>query len=235
MAHQDLVQEFGLWMESDSFTCLGARASLRQDVLVTRVYDELDTEEDTERLHRDLTRFVAERLPGDTDFASFAAVFRGPVRIGEEEFEDILWRQLDRLHRIDARDHAWDDGYSSDPESPKFGYSVAGHAFFVAGLNPASSRVSRRFSHPVLVFNSHHQFDRLKAQGTYFGLQRRIREREIRLQGDVNPMLSDHGESSEARQYSGRAVPADWRCPFPAHAAGGTEYGHPGGDGSAHP
>jgi uncharacterized protein len=27
-------------------------------------------------------------------------------------------------------------------------------------------------------------------------------------------MLDSFGESSEARQYSGRTVPADWACPF---------------------
>ena len=27
-------------------------------------------------------------------------------------------------------------------------------------------------------------------------------------------MVSDHGETSEARQYAGRAVPADWTPPF---------------------
>jgi hypothetical protein len=29
-------------------------------------------------------------------------------------------------------------------------------------------------------------------------------------------MLARHGESSEARQYSGRLVDSDWRCPFTA-------------------
>jgi len=33
-------------------------------------------------------------------------------------------------------------------------------------------------------------------------------------------MLAAHGEASEARQYSGRAVEADWVCPFrPREAA----------------
>ena len=38
--------------------------------------------------------------------------------------------------------------------------------------------------------------------------------RDIALAGDANPMLARHGTVSEARQYSGRAVEADWVCPF---------------------
>ena len=34
------------------------------------------------------------------------------------------------------------------------------------------------------------------------------------LMGLVNPMLAEHGSLSAARQYSGRAVGEDWRCPF---------------------
>jgi FPC/CPF motif-containing protein YcgG len=41
-----------------------------------------------------------------------------------------------------------------------------------------------------------------------------VREREIALQGSLNPNLADFGERSEARQYSGRAVEDQWRCPF---------------------
>jgi FPC/CPF motif-containing protein YcgG len=45
-------------------------------------------------------------------------------------------------------------------------------------------------------------------------MQTKIRTREVALQGIVNPMLAEHGEVSEARQYAGREVPTDWECPF---------------------
>ena len=41
-----------------------------------------------------------------------------------------------------------------------------------------------------------------------------ILDRDRTLAGDINPMLARHGESSEARQYSGRAVDDGWTCPF---------------------
>ena len=71
---------------------------------------------------------------------------------------------------------------------------------------------------PCLVFNFHEQFEQLKASGKYTVLQDAIRTRDIALQGSINPVLARFGETSEARQYSGRAVEADWQCPFHSKA-----------------
>jgi len=86
--------------------------------------------------------------------------------------------------------------------------------FFVVGLHPRASRPARRFDKPTLVFNLHDQFVRLRESGGYEKMRKTIVERDIALAGSSNPMLSRHGEGSEARQYSGRAVEDDWQCPF---------------------
>jgi len=75
-------------------------------------------------------------------------------------------------------------------------------------------RDSRHPDGPALVFNLHEQFEALRASGKYARLRDVIRERDAALQGTINPMVSDHGNSSEARQYSGRAVESDWVAPF---------------------
>ncbi len=98
--------------------------------------------------------------------------------------------------------------------------SIAGRAFFVVGLHPAASRMARRSPHPSLVFNFHNQFQTLKATGKYAKMQDVIRSRDLALQGSVNPVLARFGEASEARQYSGRAVTADWVCPFSVEGSG---------------
>ena len=65
----------------------------------------------------------------------------------------------------------------------------------------------------------------LRASGAYEKLRASILERDVSLAGVVNPMLARHGETSEARQYSGRVVDESWSCPFdapsgkPRHAA----------------
>jgi hypothetical protein len=49
-------------------------------------------------------------------------------------------------------------------------------------------------------------------------MQEAIRQRDIALQGSINPVLARFGEASEARQYSGRAVESNWKCPFHHHS-----------------
>ncbi|HEX5693923.1 MAG TPA: YqcI/YcgG family protein, partial [Arenimonas sp.] len=77
-----------------------------------------------------------------------------------------------------------------------------------------ASRTARRTPYPALVFNSHRQFDQLREDGRYAKMQAATRERDVALQGSINPNLADFGTAPETRQYSGRAVETDWRCPF---------------------
>jgi FPC/CPF motif-containing protein YcgG len=65
-----------------------------------------------------------------------------------------------------------------------------------------------------MVFNLHDQFEQLRAAGRYEGMREKIMVRDEAVAGSRNPMLSRHGEASEARQYSGRVVDEQWRCPF---------------------
>ena len=197
------------------FSCVGAKAAVRGGAYRVGLYDSLGSAGATAGLARDLYYFVEEqdRFAG---FSTFAASFRGPVVPGEAEFEGLLWTQLQRLHEEDRRYHRWAHGVSPDPDNTEFAFSFAGEAFFIVGLHPASSRFARRFAWPTLVFNAHHQFERLRGEGRYERMQQVIRARERELQGTVNPNLADFGVRSEARQYSGRPVGEGWRCPFRA-------------------
>lgn len=205
---RDAFREF---VNAEEFSCLGARAALRHPSHRIAVYGALATPEASAALARDLTEFAAGYA--DDDFATFVAVFTEQPRQGEAEFEEALWAQLQALHVHDPAS-GWDPAVSDDPDEPQFSFSFGGHAFFVVGLHPGSSRAARRFKWPTLVFNPHAQFERLRADGRYTGLRDAIRTRELALQGTLNPNLSDFGERSEARQYSGRATEDEWRCPF---------------------
>ncbi len=202
------------------FSCVGAKAAIRRGQYRAGLYGTMGSREAVAGLARDLFEFV-EDLPhiGD-DFTTFVASFGGPHVADEVNFERLLWTQLQGLYDQDQLHHDWDPSVSADPEDPDFSFSFAGRAFFVVGLHPASSRYARRFAWPTLAFNPHAQFARLKAQGRYSRFQEVIRSAERTLQGDVNPMLADFGDRSEAAQYSGRKVTGGWRCPFRAHAAG---------------
>lgn len=89
----------------------------------------------------------------------------------------------------------------------------------MVGLHPSASRLAPM---PMLVFNLHEQFQRLRAGGGYDRMRETIRRRDRNFQGTNNPMVADHGEISEARQYSGRAVEVGWRAPFAATGMDGS-------------
>ncbi|SNX63420.1 hypothetical protein SAMN06272735_5228 [Streptomyces sp. TLI_55] len=196
------------------FSCVAGKSAQLRGTLVHRHFGRLADPGTTPELHAALADFAARREDIDPLMATFAATFSGPADTDETEFEELLWKQLQALHDLDTGVFPWDPSVDPDPASERFGFSVGGHAFFVVGLHPGASRITRRFPQPTLVFNSHLQFGRLKEKGIYQRIQGQVRERELELQGSLNPNLSEFGAASEAVQYSGRAVPEDWTCPF---------------------
>lgn len=220
------------FVQSDRFPCVAAKAALNAGVCRLGIYSELGSENGLAIVTSDLRAFVDEQKTLSSDYTTFVAVFRGPVALSERVFEERLWRQLALLHRDDqASGFAWDSRVSADPEDANFSFSFAGEAFYVVGLHAESSRLSRQFRWPTLVFNSHDQFQRVRAAGRWERMQKTIRKRDQELQGDTNPMIGDFGTESEARQYSGRAVEADWRPSFraeetPLRSAGKCPFGH---------
>lgn len=216
-----LAQEFLDFARGPGFPCDIARGTVAQGRLTAEVYDDLRCPASAARLLDDLYAFLDAAPERGMAFRSFAAIFRAPGDTDEEGFERLLWGELQRLHDLDhARGHAWDPSVASDPASDQFSFSLRGQAFYVIGMHPGASRLARRFSHPVLVFNAHQQFETLRQRGAYATVRDRIRANDVALQGSVNPMLRDHGTSSEAMQYSGRQVGADWTCPFAAALGG---------------
>ena len=193
-----------------AFPCLGAKAAFNSDSETIRIFDELGSAESTKALADALNGFSPA-----TEYATLIAIFERPRNIGELEFENLLWQQLRLLHKHDAHSE-WNPDVASDPADPHFSFSFGGQALYVIGMHANSSREARRFPWPTLVFNPHEQFERLRADGKWRRMQETIRERDRDLQGTINPMLSDFGVQSEARQYSGRAVEENWRAPFPA-------------------
>ena len=221
---QEFVHDsFRALVLNPKFSCVGAKAAIRRGHYRTGLYGTMGAEGTVAGLARDLFEFVEDLPRIGGDFTTFVASFGGPNVADEADFERLLWTQLQRLYERDRPHHGWDPTVSSDPEDPDFSFSFAGRAFFVVGLHPASSRHARRFAWPTLVFNVHEQFERLRKGGKFSRVREVIRAREIRLQGSLNPNLSDFGELPEARQYSGRPVDEGWRCPFHAGAASDEE------------
>ena len=206
--------EFSAFVGDERFPCLAGKGAVHRGDHTLRVYGALGSRDAAVALARDLMAFVRAAPADGSGMRAFVALFPDRVPADESAFERQLWRQLQRLHEQDDPGSAWDPNVSDDPENPQFSFSFGGRALFVVGLHPASSRLSRRFRWPTLVFNPRAQFERLRAEGRFERLRALVRERDVALQGTLNPNLADFGEESEARQYSGRATEPEWRCPF---------------------
>jgi FPC/CPF motif-containing protein YcgG len=215
-------QAFRQLVSDPHFPCLGAKAAFNSNSQTLRTFGELGSAESTDELAAALPDFAKS----PTDYASFIAIFEGPRETTEIEFEQLLWKQLRLLHEHDVAGPDWSPNVASDPSDPHFSFSFAGQALYVIGMHANSSREARRFPWPVLIFNPHEQFERLRSDGKWKHMQESIRQRDVQLQGSINPMLSDFGQQSEARQYSGRVVDENWRAPFKAASPAKCPFHH---------
>lgn len=196
------------------FPCTGAISVFSQKHYRFGLYPELACDSSIRAVCHDLYCFGHEFPSLGDHFVSFIAMFQGPTVQSEEHFEELLWNQLRAMHSCDSTFFTWDKTVDSDPASHRFSFSIGGRAMYVVGMHPRASRFARTRPYPTMVFNLHEQFDRLRARGKFDTMKQTIRARDIAFQGSINPMLSSFGDNSEARQYSGRAVPDNWVCPF---------------------
>lgn len=214
-ASHPLARRFRDFVVAPNFPCVGAKAALGRGQMEIVVARDFTSAWDDLRIYPGLLDLARRYQAEPKLFQTFIAIFEQPRELSEESFEAHMWNRLQSLSDKDNwHGQPADPRVQSDPESPHFSLSFGGEAFFVVGLHPNASRPARRFEAPALVFNLHDQFEQLREQGRYEKLRENILARDLVLAGEPNPMLSRHGQSSEARQYSGRAVESDWACPF---------------------
>ena len=209
------VAEFLSCIHEASFPCVGAKSAAAQGTRRSVEARDLTSAWNDLEIHSALLAWARDYRAEPDGLRSLIILFEGPLDLSERVFEVAMWERIQSFADKDAwLGQPYDAAVSADPDDPHFSLSFGGEAFFVIGLHPHASRPARRFSSPALVFNLHDQFARLRAEGRYERMREIIIERDVALAGDVNPMLARHGEASEAKQYSGRRVDADWNCPF---------------------
>jgi FPC/CPF motif-containing protein YcgG len=198
----------------EGYPCVGARSAFNRRLYRFGRYAEIGDDATARAVCHDLYEFSYEMGEMDSAFVTFIATFGGPKVTSEAHFERLMWLYLQQMHEIDAQFFAWDPAVSRNPEDERFSFSIGGRAYFVVGMHPLASRKARQFPHPALVFNLHQQFERLRQRGKFEMFKNMIRARDMAFQGSINPVLENFGAISEARQYSGRAVEDNWRCPL---------------------
>ena len=210
-----LAERFRAFVKSTEFPCVGAKSALSRDRMRFVVSKDIGSAWDDLRILPNLHDLAASYRAEPELFQSLVVLFEQDRKLDESAFETNLWARLQSLTDKDEwLGQKGDPRVSHDPDDPHFSLSFGGEAFFVVGLHPQASRPARRFERPALVFNLHDQFEQLRAQGRYEKLRDSIVARDVALAGEANPMLARHGTVSEARQYSGRLVDPEWRCPF---------------------
>lgn len=209
-----IIEEFLTYLRNAPFPCIGAKATVSRSQLKCMVSEHIACPHEDHAILNFIYRFVDTYRRSDQLFHSAAVIFKNPQIWSEEMFDRFMWQRLQNLSDMDARYYGYDRRVNTNPESADFSFSLKSEAFFIIGLHPASSRQSRRFAYPVLVFNPHVQFEQLRQLNRYTPIKNVIRKRDKEYSGSVNPMLTDFGDTTEARQYSGRNYSKDWQCPF---------------------
>ena len=210
---------FHAFIRADRFPCVGAKAALSQSLISLLEAGSITSAAQDVDIYRALAAFRDSLERDAPTVQSFAVIFPTSPRLSELEFETALWQRLQSLHNMDVvAEMPWAPGTRSEPDNPHFSMSLGGEAYFVVGLHPYASRPARCFRFPVMVFNSHEQFERMRADGRFNRMKVIIRKRDAELAGSANPVLEDFGTVSEARQYSGRRTEPGWRAPFEPRA-----------------
>lgn len=192
--------------------CIMANAVFQLKHYHLKVYEDMTSDAVVDPILKDIENYLDHYDFNSNDFETLIFCFKENHFKTELDFENALWHLLQKLHDHDNVE--WDPQVSDAVESPNFSFSLKGRAFYVIGMHPKSSRLARRAPYCTMVMNLHWQFEKLREMGTYQTVKNRIRRRDKKLQGSINPVLQDFGKESEAKQYSGRAVGKEWECPF---------------------
>jgi FPC/CPF motif-containing protein YcgG len=211
---QQIVETYKAYLDNKAYPCIAARAAVARQHIKCMVAGNMACPKDDRDILDFLYHFVDEYRASEKNFHSVAIIFKEPQQITEEIFDHLLWQRLQALTNLDAENYQWDARVSPDTASGNFSFSIKEEAFFIIGLHACSSRKSRQFHYPALVFNPHAEFQKLRATGHYESMKEVVRKRDIVYSGSANPMLKDFGETSEVYQYSGRTYKEDWSCPL---------------------
>ena len=211
---EGIIQEFQQYIMAETYPCVAARAAISRKHIPCLVADHMACPKDDRIILQFLHQFVDDFRKANTLLHSAAIIFKGPEKTTVETFDALLWQRLQALSELDAVNFRYDNRVNSDPSHADFSFSLREEAFFIIGLNPASTRRARQFKYPAMVFNPHAQFEELRKSNRYEKMKNIVRQRDILYSGSVNPMLADFGEASEVYQYSGRQYDGQWTCPL---------------------
>lgn len=197
-----------------NYPCTAAIQSVARNESIYGQFENFGSGQSGRQLRAELQKFIQQQQANNSTYLSYWAIYEGQNLFSEDDFEIALWQELSHLTSEQTKNQDWKDLAKANPTEKSFSFCIDGHEFFVVGLHPQSSRLARRFPKPAIVFNVFKQFENLEKSGQYESIKKLIRERDVRLQGSVNPMVENYGDQWEAIQFSGKKNESQWKCPF---------------------
>ena len=142
----EIEREFASFVNDASFSCLVGKGVVHQHGHIVRAYPPLGTRAAASALCGGTGGVRRRRSRSD----EAAGVRRGvPGRARERAgVRGAALGAAAAAARARRSRAGWDPSVSEDPDDPLFSFSFGGHALFVVGLHPQSSRLSRRFGGP---------------------------------------------------------------------------------------
>ncbi|MDZ5471390.1 YqcI/YcgG family protein [Bacillus sp. 31A1R] len=135
-----------------------------------------------------------------------------------EEFEQLFWKQLSGLSKID--DLEWPKDIPTDPHNPIWEFCFRGEKYFMYCATPAHvNRQSRHFDHMMLAITPRWVLQEFNKSKSYASrIKKQVRKRlENYDNAPIHPHLNSYGEEDnfEWRQYFLRDDDTSLsKCPF---------------------
>lgn len=201
--HQQAHTSFRDMVLKPDFACIAGQGAARGKRYAFNAYPDMTSPAVAEGISHDLLKFKNEFGLSDTaekiKLVSFVTVFKEPQSGTQLEGAGNLYQLLGNMHEQDKqKGYEWNQSVSKDIDSPNFGFSSGGDAFFITYLYPQAASPARRSEVPLVLFTAHKIFDELKKTTAFDKLKAATRIRE----GTVHPHSGDHGDVPEFRQYA---------------------------------
>ena len=127
--------------------------------------------------------------------------------VSREEYEEIFWSYIQKLHDLERVLFSWPEGYSLHPRSGDFEFCLAGRPVFPVALGWMQERTSRDFSYACWAVNQISQFETLREKGEFENWQKKIRTADATL--DRSRVANPNLDLPNIDQISGFPAPTE--------------------------
>src|SRR5690349_2098201 len=94
---QEIMNEIRSFVLQKNYPCIAAIKSIQQNDFILSVYKYFGKAQFWRQMRQDLENFIIVQTKSNATYLTYWAVFDGPSKMSEDEFEDGLWNELSHL------------------------------------------------------------------------------------------------------------------------------------------